>query len=62
MSAGYVTISDFAFVGKVSRRRLAHDTSAMARRAGRFAVYMMAAPAAPGLRPRARGPDAAASI
>ncbi len=38
MTAGYVTFSDFAFIGKVSRRVLAHETSASARRAGRFAV------------------------
>ncbi len=61
--ASYVTISDFALIGKVSRRLLAHETSAMARRAGRFAVYVaMAAPTAPGLRPRAGTPDATRSI
>src|SRR5688572_29882257 len=38
LAACNVTISDFAFVGEVSRTVLAHETSASARRAVRFAV------------------------
>jgi hypothetical protein len=38
LATGHVTISDFALFGEVSRRTLAHETSARARRAVRFAV------------------------
>src|SRR5262245_53066952 len=38
LATGHVTISDFALFGEVSRRTLAHETSASARRAVRFAV------------------------
>jgi hypothetical protein len=38
LATGHVTISDFALFGEVSRRSLAHETSASARRAVRFAV------------------------
>src|SRR6185436_18651386 len=48
LATGHVTISDFALFGEVSRRTLAHETSAMARRAVRFAVYSWAVPSAPG--------------
>jgi hypothetical protein len=36
LATGHVTISDFALFGEVSRRTLAHETSARARRAVRI--------------------------
>src|SRR6476659_3005815 len=62
LATGHVTISDFALFGEVSRRTLAHETSARARRAVRFAVYSWRCRPLPVPHPRARIPHAAASV
>src|SRR6478609_2163903 len=56
LATGHVTISDFALFGEVSRRTLAHETSARARRAVRFAVYSWRCRPLPVRHPRARIP------
>src|SRR5262245_43317660 len=62
LATGHVTISDFALFGEVSRRSLAHETSAMARRAVRFAVYSWRCRPLPVRHPRVRIPNAGASV
>src|SRR5512136_3107288 len=58
LATRHVTISDFTFIGEVSRRILAHETSASARRAVRFAVYSWRCRPLPVRHPRARFLDA----